>query len=144
MKRIFPIILAAIVFIVALVMLRPAPSRVVVVAAHDLRAGHVLTSDDLTMMSVPDSVLAPDVITEESMLLGQPLRIDRGQGDAIRASQIGNLIQVKPDERAIAVDVTDYSGVAGAAATGEMGRRGAPHPAPEDGGAARNFSKTTN
>ena len=33
MKKIFPIILAAVVFIVALVLLRPAPSRMVVVAA---------------------------------------------------------------------------------------------------------------
>ena len=33
MKKVFPIILAAIIFVVAWVMLRPAPSRAVVVAA---------------------------------------------------------------------------------------------------------------
>lgn len=143
MKRIFPIILAAIVFIVALIMLRPAPSRVVVVAAHDLRAGHVLTSDDLNMMSVPDSVLAPDVITDQSMLVGQPLRIDRGQGDVIRASQIGNLIQVKPDERAIAVDVTDYSGVAGLLEPGQAVGVVASIPKQDTGGETGTFSKAT-
>ena len=107
MKKIFPIILAAVVFIVALVLLRPAPSRMVVVAATDFRAGHVLANSDLTTMSVPDSALATDVITDKSVLIGQPLRIDRGQGDVIRASQVGNLIQVQPNERAVAVKITD-------------------------------------
>ena len=37
MKKIFPILLAAVVFVIALVLLRPAPSRLVVVAASDLR-----------------------------------------------------------------------------------------------------------
>ena len=111
MKKIFPIVIAAVVFIAAFVMLRPAPSRSVVVAAYDLRAGHVLQDKDLVMMSVPDSALASDVITNKSMLTGQPLRIDRGQGDVIRASQIGNLIQLGANERAVAVHVTDYTGV---------------------------------
>ena len=119
MKKIFPIILAAVVFIVALVLLRPAPSRMVVVAATDLRAGHVLADSDLTTMSVPDSALATDVITDKSLLIGQPLRIDRGQGDVIRASQVGNLIQVQPNERAVAVKITDSTGVAGLLVPGQ-------------------------
>ena len=119
MKKIFPIILAAVVFIVALVLLRPAPSRMVVVAATDLRAGHVLADSDLTTMSVPDSALATDVITDKSVLIGQPLRIDRGQGDVIRASQVGNLIQVQPNERAVAVKITDSTGVAGLLVPGQ-------------------------
>jgi pilus assembly protein CpaB len=112
MKKIFPLIGAVVVFLIALILARPAPSRMVVVAATDLRAGHTLQDSDLTMMSVPNSVLAPDVITDKSMLVGQLLRIDRGQGDVIRASQIGNLIKVAANERAIAVHVTDYTGVA--------------------------------
>jgi len=119
MKKIFPIVIAAVVFIAAFVMLRPAPSRSVVVAAYDLRAGHVLQDKDLVMMSVPDSALASDVITNKSMLIGQPLRIDRGQGDVIRASQIGNLIQLDAGERAVAVNVTDATGVAGLLVPGE-------------------------
>jgi len=41
MKKAFPLVIAAIVFVIALVLLRPAPSRTVVTAAYDLRAGHV-------------------------------------------------------------------------------------------------------
>jgi pilus assembly protein CpaB len=119
MKKAFPIVIAAIVFVIALVLLRPAPSRSVVTAAYDLRAGHVLQEEDLTMMSVPEDVLALDVITDKAMLIGQPLRIDRGQGDVIRASQLGNLITVEANERAIAVHVTDASGVAGLLVPGQ-------------------------
>ena len=119
MKKAFPLVIAAIIFIVALVLLRPAPSRTVVTAAYDLRAGHVLQEEDLTLMSVPDDVLAVDVITDKAMLIGQPLRIDRGQGDVIRASQLGNLIAVEANERAIAVHVTDASGVAGLLVPGQ-------------------------
>ena len=120
MKKAFPLVIAAIVFVIALVLLQPAPSRMVVTAAYDLRAGHVLQEEDLTLMSVPDDVLAVDVITDKVMLIGQPLRIDRGQGDVIRASQIGNLIAVEANERAIAVHVTDASGVAGLLVPGQM------------------------
>ena len=119
MKKAFPLVIAAIVFIIALVLLQPAPSRMVVTAAYDLRAGHVLQDEDLTLMSVPDDVLAVDVITDKAMLIGQPLRIDRGQGDVIRASQLGNLIAVEKNERAIAVHVTDASGVAGLLVPGQ-------------------------
>ena len=120
MKKVFPLVIAAIVFVIALVLLRPAPSRMVVVAAFDLRAGHVLQEPDLELMSVPDDVLAVDVLTDKAMLIGQPLRIDRGQGDVIRASQLGNLIAVEVNERAIAVHVTDASGVAGLLVPGQM------------------------
>jgi pilus assembly protein CpaB len=119
MKKAFPLVIAAIVFVIALVLLRPAPSRMVVTAAYDLRAGHVLQEEDLILMSVPDDVLAVDVITDKAMLIGQPLRIDRGQGDVIRASQLGNLIAVEANERAIAVHVTDASGVAGLLVPGQ-------------------------
>ena len=120
MKKVFPLVIAAIVFVIALVLLRPAPSRMVVVAAFDLRAGHVLQETDIELMSVPDDVLAVDVLTDKAMLIGQPLRIDRGQGDVIRASQLGNLIAVETNERAIAVHVTDASGVAGLLVPGQM------------------------
>jgi hypothetical protein len=43
-----------------------------------------------------------------------------GQGDVIRASQLGNLIAVEKNERAIAVHVTDASGVAGLLVPGQM------------------------
>jgi pilus assembly protein CpaB len=120
MKKILPIILAGIVFIATWAMLRPAPASVVVVAAYDLRAGHVLQDADLALRSVSKDALPSDVITEKTMLIGQPLRIDRGQGDVIRASQIGNLIQLEAGERAIAVRIVDATGVAGLLVPGQM------------------------
>jgi pilus assembly protein CpaB len=120
MKKIFPIILSGIVFIAAWVMLRPAPASVVVVAAYDLRAGHVLQDADLALRPVSKDALPSDVVTDKAMLVGQPLRIDRGQGDVIRASQIGNLIQLNADERAIAVRIVDATGVAGLLVPGQM------------------------
>ena len=62
MKKAFPLIIAAIVFVVALVLLRPAPSRTVVTAAYDLRAGHVLQEEDLTLMSVPEPTINPSSV----------------------------------------------------------------------------------
>ncbi len=143
MKKVFPIVISVVVFIAAFVMLRPAPSRSVVVAAYDLRAGHVLQDKDLVLMSVPDSALASDVITNKSMLIGQPLRIDRGQGDVIRASQIGNLIQLGANERAVAVNVTDATGVAGLLVPGET--VGVVASIPQQDGQQQNgmFSKAT-
>jgi pilus assembly protein CpaB len=120
MKKILPILLAAVVFVVAWALLRPAPASAVVVAAYDLRAGHILGDQDLALRSVSNDALPSDVVTDKSMLIGQPLRIDRGQGDVIRASQIGNLINLKANERAIAVKITDATGAAGLLVPGQM------------------------
>ena len=120
MKKILPLLLAAIVFVVAWALLRPAPSSAVVVAAYDLRAGHILGDQDLALRSVSNDALPSDVVTDKSMLIGQPLRIDRGQGDVIRASQIGNLIKLEANERAIAVKITDATGAAGLLVPGQM------------------------
>ena len=119
MKKLFPIILAAIVFVAALTLMRPAPSRTVVVAAYDLRAGHALSESDLALKPVPEEVLSDDTLEDISLAVGQTLRIDRGQGDTIRASQLGSLIQLEPDERAVAVQITDPTGVAGLLTPGQ-------------------------
>lgn len=113
MKNIIRLSLAALIFAAALILLRPAPTRTVVVAARDLRAGRVLTSEDLLLKPLPEDVLAPDALTDTSLAAGQSLRIDRGQGDVLRASQLGSLISLEAGERAVAVRVTDPSGVAG-------------------------------
>jgi pilus assembly protein CpaB len=120
MKRIFPLFLAVLVFLIAFILLRPAPSRVVVVAAYDLRAGRVLQESDLALKSLPAANLPPDVITAKELLIGQPLRIDRGQGDVIRASHVGNMLILQPGERAVAVRVTDSTGIAGVLAPGQL------------------------
>jgi len=119
-KKAFPIILATVVFLIAFVILRPAPSRLVVVAAHDLKAGHVLAEPDIELKAVPAEILATDAVTEESLIIGQPLRIDRGKGDVIRTSHLGNLVTLQANERAISVRITDGNGVSGLLTPGQL------------------------
>jgi pilus assembly protein CpaB len=119
-KKVFPYVLAAIVFIAALVLLRPAPSRTVVVAAYDLRAGHTLAESDLILQAMPANAVAIDALTDISQAVGQTLRLDRGQGDIIRTSNLGEMISLQPDERAIAVQITDATGLAGLLVPGQQ------------------------
>jgi len=119
MKKIFPILIAAIVFLIAFAVLRPAPSRLVAVAAHDIKAGHVIAEQDIELKAVPAEILAEDVVTDAALVIGQPLRIDRGKGDVIRTSHIGNLVTLQPNERAISVRITDGNGVSGLLTPGQ-------------------------
>jgi pilus assembly protein CpaB len=118
-KKIIPYILAIIVFFAAMVLLRPAPSKTVVVAAHDLRAGHTLVDGDLTVQAMPASSVASDALTESKQAVGQTLKLDRGQGDILRTSNLGELISLQPDERAVAVKVTDTTGLVGLLVPGQ-------------------------
>jgi len=119
-KKVIPYVLAVIVFIAALVLLRPAPSKTVVVAAYDLRAGHTLVEGDLSLQAMPASAVASDALTDASLAVGQTLRIDRGQGDILRTSNLGELITLQPDERAVAVKITDATGLAGLLVPGQQ------------------------
>jgi pilus assembly protein CpaB len=112
-KKIIPVILAILVFVVAFVLLQPAPSTSVVVAAHDLRAGHVLTESDVELRALPADAISPDTATDITAVIGQSLRIDRGTGDVIRSTQLGELITLQPDERALAINISDTTGIAG-------------------------------
>lgn len=120
MKRLPQILLAIVVFVVAIFVLQPAPSTAVVVAARDLQAGHVLSPDDIQVKPMPQDVLPQDVITDSSLVIGQTLNSDRGQGDVVRLSQLGEFLQIAPGERAIAVQVTDASGMGGLLHPGQM------------------------
>jgi pilus assembly protein CpaB len=120
MKKLFPILIAAVMFLVAFVVLRPAPSRMVAVAARDIKAGHVIAEEDIELKPVPAELLPADVITDEAIVLGQPLRIDRGKGDVIRTSHIGNLVTLQANERAISVRITDGNGVSGLLTPGQL------------------------
>src|SRR5271157_766532 len=112
-KKVIPYVLAVIVFIAALVLLRPAPSKMVVVAAHDLRAGHTMVEGDLSLQAMPANAVASDALTDTQRAIGQSLRIDREQGDIIRTSNLGELITLQSNERAVAVKITDATGLAG-------------------------------
>ena len=118
-KKIIPYVLAIIVFFAAMILLRPTPSKTVVVAAHDLRAGHALVDGDLTVQAMPASSVASDALTDTKQAVGQTLKLDRGQGDILRTSNLGELITLQPDERAVAVKVTDTTGLVGLLVPGQ-------------------------
>lgn len=142
MKRLPQILIAIVVFVAALFLLQPAPSTTVVVAARDLKAGHVLSPDDVQVKPMPQDILPGDVITEAAVVIGQTLNSDRGQGDVVRLSQLGEFLQILPNERAIAVLVTDSSGMGGLLHPGQ--RVGVVAIVPHDGyDGSGTFSKAT-
>ncbi|GAP12216.1 Flp pilus assembly protein CpaB [Bellilinea caldifistulae] len=114
-KKYLPYLLAALVFFVALAMLRPPEQTQVAVAAVDLPAGHILTEGDLVMKGVPADLLPPEgAITDPSQAVGQALRIDRSAGDLILTAHLGEKpVTLQPDERAVAIQVSDSAGLAG-------------------------------
>lgn len=122
MKKVLPYLLAAVVFLFALALLRPPAQTQVVTAALDLPAGHTLTEGDLTLRSMPAEVLpAEGVITDPAQAVGQTLRVDRTAGDVILTTHLGeSQVALKPDERAVAVHVTDASGMGGVLKPGDL------------------------
>ncbi|GIV67108.1 MAG: hypothetical protein KatS3mg047_1501 [Bellilinea sp.] len=85
------------------------------VAAVDLPAGHILTEGDLVMKGVPADLLPPEgAITDPAVAVGQALRIDRSAGDLILTAHLGEKpVTLQPDERAVAIQVSDSAGLAG-------------------------------
>lgn len=116
--KFLPIIIAIGIFVGALVLLQPAPSTAVIVAAYDLPAGRIIADGDVALRSLPADAVPPDALTDSALVIGQSIRIDRGQGDVIRESQLGEIVQLQPNERAIAVQITDPSGMVGLLAPG--------------------------
>jgi len=116
--KFLPIIIAIGIFVGAVVLLQPAPSTAVIVAAYDLPAGRIIADGDIVLRSLPADAVPPDALTDTTLVIGQSIRIDRGQGDVIRESQLGEVIQLQPNERAIAVQITDPSGMVGLLAPG--------------------------
>lgn len=114
-KKYLPYLLAVFVFFVALSLLRPPEQTQVAVAAVDLPAGHILTEGDLVMKGVPADLLPPEgAITDPAAAVGQALRIDRSAGDLILATHLGDKpVLLQPDERAVAIQVSDSAGLAG-------------------------------
>lgn len=114
-KKYLPYLLAVLVFFIALALLRPPEQTQVAVAAVDLPAGHILTEGDLVMKGVPADLLPPEgAITDPAVAVGQALRIDRSAGDLILAAHLGEKpVTLQPDERAVAIQVSDSAGLAG-------------------------------
>ena len=120
MKKILPIVGMIVIFLVAMTLLRPAPSANVLVAAADMKVGHVIVDQDVQIQAMPTNIVPPDAILAAVDAVGQPLRIDRGQGDILRLSQLGSVAKLMPNERAIAVKITDASGLAGLLYPGQL------------------------
>ena len=141
--KVLPIIFAIAIFVGALVLLQPAPSTAVIVAVYDLPAGRVIADSDVVLRQLPTDAIPPDALTDKTLVIGQSIRIDRGEGDVIRESQLGEVIQLQPNERAIAVQITDPSGLSGLLSPGmEVGVIATIQ---EDGydGSSGSFSKAT-
>jgi pilus assembly protein CpaB len=120
MKKLLPILIACPVFLLSLVFLRPEATTPVVVAAADLPEGHTLVASDVVVRQIPKSQAPQDFLTDPSQVIGQTLRIFRGAGDVINLSHLGGeVIRLAPNERAVAIHVTDASGLAGLIRPGE-------------------------
>jgi pilus assembly protein CpaB len=114
MKRILPIILAAVAFIAVLLFLSPTPDKTVLVASTNLSAGHVLKESDLVSAVIPQDMIPDDVVLDPNEVVGMTLTIGRSQGDIIRLSNIGTeVLTLAPGERAVAITVNNASGLAG-------------------------------
>ena len=119
MKIIFPVLMAALLFVVAYIILLPEPSKQVVVVTRDLRAGHTIVEGDVEIRAVSADIVPADAVPNLDLVIGQPLRIDRGQGDVVRASQLGTLLNLAPNERGVAVYINDAAGVGGVLSPGQ-------------------------
>ncbi len=119
MKKYIPLVIAAVVFLLALVLLQPEATSQVVVLVSDLPAGHTMTAIDMAVRDIPDSFLPLDAITSPAQAIGQTLKTDHAAGDILRKAHLGEPIALKPDERAIAIQVDDASGMGGLIAPGD-------------------------
>ena len=114
MKRYLPLILAIVVFAVALALNQPEPQVSVVVAASDLPEGRVLAEGDLTVKELPKSLAPAGAISDPQQLVGQRLRVARSAGDPVLPVHLGGeTLELRPNERAVALSVTAAQGLAG-------------------------------
>lgn len=114
MKRILPIILAAVAFIAVLLFLSPTPDETVLIASADLSAGHVVEETDLVSAVIPKDMMPEDAVVDPNEVVGMTLTVDRSEGDIIRLSNVGTeSLTLAPNERAVAITVNNASGLAG-------------------------------
>jgi pilus assembly protein CpaB len=112
-KVVLPIVLAVVAGFFAFAALAPQPQATIVVAAADLPAGHTLTAEDLTTATRPAEATVATAFTDTTTLIGQTLSVPRTAGDALLPTHFGQTVALRPDERALAVQVNDATGLAG-------------------------------
>jgi len=120
MRRLIPISIAIVVFVGALALIRPERTLSVVVAASDMSAGRTISAADLEVREVPQRLVPADSLTDPAAAVGQALIVDRVAGDVIRPGNLGQPVTLGPEERAIAVRVTDSGGMAGLIGPGDI------------------------
>ena len=105
--------LLAALFLVIVLWPREEPKTTVVVAARDLGAGTSLQASDLNVIEVPRSQAPQGAVGDPGTLMGKTLAVVRFKGDPITAKHLGPAVQLRPDERGIAVKVSVDRGLAG-------------------------------
>jgi pilus assembly protein CpaB len=120
MKKYIPLLVAAVVFILAILLLQPESKVTVVVLTNDLPAGHVLTSIDMAVRDLPESFRPVDAIENPAEVVGQTIKTDRSKGDILRTRHLGDPMTLKSGERAIAIRVDDASGMGGLISPGDI------------------------
>jgi len=114
MKKYAPIVLAVVVFAVALALNRPEPQTAVVVAAVDLPEGRVLSEADMSVKQMPQSLAPQGAVGDPQSLVGQRLRVARSAGDPILPAHLGGeVLELGANERAVALQVSAAQGLAG-------------------------------
>ena len=114
-KWIVPIVLGVVtcLLLVAVLWKPEAPKRQVVVAARDLGAGVALIPSDLTTVTMPGDQAPADGVTDPGKLVGQTLAVVRFAGEPITLKHLGPAVDLKADERGVAVKVRADTGLAG-------------------------------
>jgi hypothetical protein len=114
------LLVAAVVFILAILLLQPESKVQVVVLTNDLPAGHVLQDIDMAVRELPESFRPVDAVEYPSEAIGQIIKTDRSKGDILRLRHLGEPMTLQPNERAIAIRVDDSTGLGGLIAPGDM------------------------
>ena len=122
-KNILPIIFAGLAALVAFVVLKAQKEQTidVVIASRHLPTGHTLNSDDLAIITIPDSSAPEWGVTDPASLIGGTLRVERYPNDYIGPQHLGGQnLELAPDERALAIEVTDSAGLGGLLKPGDV------------------------
>ena len=127
LRILIPLLGALVVtFLIAKLTAQPkAATASVVVATQDVSAGAILSSQDLSLKSVPAGSALPGSVTSVPAAAGEVTRVGLAVGDPVlsnelQASQMAGLsYQIPAGERAFTVPVNGVSGVAGNLAPGD-------------------------
>ena len=92
MKKILPIILAVIAFLVVWFLLATPPQSTIAIASKDLSVGQIITFEDVELRSLPEEVIPMDAVRNVNELIGMTLLIDRAQGDVVQFALPGKSV----------------------------------------------------